>query len=175
MRGTNRPESATILSMDYVKRWGQRLLAAAIAFGLVGIFSLLLLEVWGAIAVGSWDTAVGRVTYNNEVVYITRTRHWTEFTYEYTVNGETYTNQRVFFFEMFGANTKEEWQAFLDKHPEGSELTVRHSTRWPQQSVINPQVSALHWFGLALAAVCAVLPGFAILAAIVGALWNPQK
>ncbi|MEM7345403.1 MAG: DUF3592 domain-containing protein [Chloroflexota bacterium] len=158
-----------------LKSGGVRAIAVILWIGLLGLIYLMMLEFWGALTHASWQTTTGQVIKNTEVTYRTRGgRYWSDFTYQYQVDAQEYTSERLWFFEPIISPTQEELQAVLDAYPRDSEITVTYSPLLPQQAVIFAEVKTRAWIGVVTAGFC-IVPGFAFLFVLTLGLWDYGK
>ncbi len=115
----------------------------------------------------SWPLATGVVKSSEISEYKTKggRQFMASVTYDYTVDGSTYSGNRLRFGHYAGAKAAAE--ADVAKYPVGAPVEVRYDPQTPQTSVLEPGVAGISVAGLVLAIVGALLLGITVLLAVI--------
>jgi len=128
-----------------------------VLFAIVGLLQLgwCLLNSFHALSTGHWPIASGVV--KTSVVQVTKsgskTSYWPRISYEYSVDGSTFSNSRIWYFDF--ADLPDRAKQIVDSHPVGTRVKVYYDATHPDQSLLIPGLSwySYAWLGLSLSAI----------------------
>ncbi len=128
------------------------ILVGMIAFNMV---ALAILKGWdskswpstnGTIVSSRVKTVTTRSTSTSKTPGKKRTRYFPEIHYKYQVDGKEFTGNRFAF--GFSNRTKETSKNIVARYPAGAKVPVHYDPDDPEESVLEPGVYTLNWFGI---------------------------
>jgi hypothetical protein len=104
----------------------------------------------------TWPTTAGSL-------FITVGEYRRTLLYRYSVDGASYTSDRVIFGELGDRNRSKEWMAVSDL-PNGHEVDVYYMPENPRVSTLTPKVREGSWFNFVLGAAFLLAPSGVLVA-----------
>ena len=133
---------------------------------LIGLWLFRRVRALGRAAL-SWPSASGVVKASEIADYKTKggRQFMAKVTYDYAVDGQTFSGDRLRFGHYAGAKAAAEADAA--KYPVGAPVEVRYDPKKPQTSVLEPGVAGISVAGLVLAIMGVLLLGITVLLAVI--------
>lgn len=129
----------------------RQLLGLVLLVGTVAVVGwLVVVEAGLAIWSYGWPTTTAQIEKMASGIHRTRSRQYLPLSYVYRIGGNTYTSDRICFFEMFFGCYVPFLEQLLADYDEGDTIQVYYAPSWPALSVIT-RPDGLAWLGFIIA------------------------